>query len=152
LYPHLKITGELFPRVLATRRFENDGAEYFGGFVSKTAVRILIGFLNRKFRLRSCSIEIDGNFNVPCTEYYKGRCLAPCVKSLCGRPQYLEVVELVRLFLSNKREQLLRGLYSKMDAASKDLDFESAANWRDLIASIERFWENSRFQVWLDDA
>src|SRR5262249_47912858 len=33
-----------------------------------------------------------------------------------------------------------------------DLDFESAANWRDLIASIERFWENSRFQVWLDDA
>jgi len=152
LYPHLKITDEAFPRVLATRRFENDGAEYFGGFVPKTSVRILIGFLNRKFRLRSCDIEIDGNFNVPCTQYFKRRCLAPCVRSLCDRDRYLEMLQIVRLFLSDRREQLLSTLYETMDGASNDLDFETAADWRDLIESIERFWENARFQVWLNDA
>src|SRR6185369_10702036 len=144
LYPHLKITNELFPRVLATRRFENDNAEYFGGFVPKTSVRILIGFLNRKFRLRSCDIDIDGNFNVPCTQYYKGRCLAPCVRSLCDHERYLEMVRIVRWLLSNDREQLLSMLYEKMDNASNELDFEEAAGWRDLIESIERYWENPR--------
>ena len=152
LYLHLKITNELFPRVLATRRFENDNAEYFGGFVPKTSVRILIGFLNRKFRLRSCDIEIDGNFSVPCTQYYKGRCLAPCVRSLCEHDQYLDAVDLVRLFLANKREELLAKLYGRMDEASDALDFETAASWRDLIESIEKFWENPRLPVWLNDA
>ena len=49
-YLHMKMTHERFPRLLATRRIEEDeDAEYFGAFLTKTAVRILINFLNRTF-------------------------------------------------------------------------------------------------------
>jgi excinuclease ABC subunit C len=74
------------------------------------------------------------------------------VQSLCEGERYLEMVQIVRLFLSNDREQLLSMLYEKMDNASNELNFEAAADWRDLIESIERYWENQRLPVWLDDA
>src|SRR4051794_11325569 len=97
LYPHFKITAEAFPRVLATRVVENDGAEYFGPFLPKTSVRILMDFINRKFRLRTCDLDIDGSFPVPCTMYYRKRCMAPCSASICDASTYAERVELVRL-------------------------------------------------------
>ena len=107
-YPHIKITNEEFHRALATRRIETDGDEYFGAFLPKTAVRILIDFLNRTFRLRSCDIRIDGTFPVPCTQYFRRRCVAPCVADICPREKYLQIVELARSFLANDREEFVR--------------------------------------------
>ena len=92
VHPHIKLTNEDFPRPLATRILRDDGDEYFGAFLSRTNVRILIDFLNRTFRLRSCAIEIDGSFPVPCTQSYAKRCVAPCVASLCARERYLELM------------------------------------------------------------
>ena len=152
LYPHLKITNETFPRVLGTRRDEEDGAEYFGAFLTKTSVRILIDFLNRKFRLRSCDIQIDGSFPVPCTQFYSKRCLGPCVSSICSRDEYLEQVNLVRLFLANQRGLLTRAINARMSRLAEDFEFEAAAEWRDLLLSLEKWWGNSRLNVWLDDA
>ncbi len=152
LYPHLKITAEEFPRLLATRRDEGDGAEYFGAFLTKTAVRILIDFLNRKFRLRSCDIDIDGSFPVPCTQYYLKRCLAPCVASICSRDEYAAQVQLVRLFLANQRGLLMREINGRINRLAEALEFEAAAEWRDLLVSLEKIWSNRRLNVWLDDA
>lgn len=84
LYPHIKLTRERFPRVLGTRLPDDAEAEYFGAFLNRTNARMLIDFLVRTFRLRSCQIKIDGGFNYPCTEYYRRRCLAPCAADLCG--------------------------------------------------------------------
>ncbi len=152
LYPHLKITAEEFPRILATRRVEDDGAEYFGAFLTKTGVRIVIDFLNRKFRLRSCDIPIDGSFAVPCTQYYQKRCLGPCVSAICSRDEYLGRVQLVKHFLSNDRAALTSAIIERIGQLAEDLDFEGAAEWRDLMQSVEKFWGNPRLNIWLDDA
>jgi excinuclease ABC subunit C len=152
VYPHFKITNEDFPRALATRILKQDGDEYFGAFLNRTNVRVLIDFLNRTFRLRSCTIAIDGSFPVPCTQYFSKRCIAPCVASLCDRESYLEMVDLVRHFLRNDRELFLVAISRKIDRTSEDLDFESAAFFRDLLQSVQTFWSNGRYQVWLDDA
>ena len=151
LYPHLKITAEPFPRVLATRRFEDDGAEYYGAFLTKTAVRIMLGFLNKTFRLRTCDIEIDGTFPVPCTQFYLNRCLGPCVKNLCDRESYLQMVSLARLFLADQRRLLTAEINLRIRRHSEDLEFEAAASWRDMLLSIEDYWNNTRLNVWLDD-
>lgn len=152
LYPHLKITAEKYPRVLATRRIEDDEAEYYGAFLTKTSVRLLIDFLNRTFRLRSCDIPIDGSFPVPCTQFYRRRCIAPCVESLCDPETYLSMVELVRLFLANRRKTLIDELNSRIEKAAEDLDFETAASFRDILNAVEEYWQNTRYQVWLEDA
>lgn len=152
LYPHIKLTHEEFPRLLATRRFEDDGSEYFGAFLSKTSVRILIDFLNKTFRLRSCEIDIDGNFPIPCTQFYRKRCLAPCVESICDKEKYYEMVSFARFFLANERERLTYKLTQMITNAADELDFENAATWRDILIGVEEFWSNPRWQVWLDDA
>ena len=61
------------------------------------------------------------------------------------------MVSLVRLFLSDRRAELLQAAYSRIDTLSDELDFEAAAIWRDLVESIQLFWENKRFNVWLSD-
>jgi excinuclease ABC subunit C len=152
LYPHIKLTRERFPRVLITRLIKDDDAEYFGAFLNRTNARILIDFVNRVFRLRSCEIPIDGGFNYPCTMYYKRRCVAPCVADLCTEKEYAEIVDLVRLFLADERECFLSTLAAKMDAASDALDFETAAKWRDMQTAAKEYWNNARTLPWLDGA
>lgn len=153
LYPHIKLTAERFPRLLSTRIVDpTDLAQYFGPFLTRSAARILIDFLNRTFRLRSCTIPVDGSFEVPCTQYYAKRCLAPCVAAICGRETYVEMAELATLFLSNERERFESRVFGYIDEASKLLDFERAADFRDILESVREFWATKRRDVWLDDA
>ena len=151
LYPHLKLTSERFPRVLATRLIDDDGSEYYGAFLNRTSARILLNFVNKTFRLRSCEIPIDGSFNYPCTMYYKRRCIAPCVAELCDEEQYAEAVRIVRIFLRNDRETLRELLRLEIDAAAAALDFEAASKLRDLLTEIEDYWENTRIAPWMEN-
>ena len=150
-YPHLKITRELFPRVLATRRIEDDNAEYHGAFLTKTAVRIMIDLINRVFKLRLCDLDIDGSWPAPCTQYYRRRCFAPCVAKLCGPEEYRQMVELARSFIANDRKKFTSSVRQIIDRYSEDLDFEKAAYFRDILLDIEKFWNQPRTDVWLDD-
>ena len=151
-YPHIKITNEEFPRALATRRIVNDGDEYFGAFLPKTAARMLIDFLNRTFRLRSCDIPIDGDFPIPCTQYFRRRCVAPCVSGICTKEEYLEIVNLSRLFLAKERERMVSAITSIIDRRSADHDFENAARYRDMMLAADKFWNEPRKNVWLKDS
>jgi len=152
LYPHFKLTRERFPRLLVTRKIADDGAEYFGAFLPETSVRFLIDFLNKTFRLRTCEIEIDGTFNVPCTQFYRKRCAAPCVANLCGEAEYTEKVELVRLFLERKTAELERIYLQKIEVLSIDFEFERAAEIRDEWLEIERILQAKDWNFWLSDA
>lgn len=155
LYPHLKITSEKFPRLLVTRKIETgdtEKAEYFGAFLPETGVRFFINFLNKHFKLRTCTIEIDGKFDVPCPQFYAKRCLAPCVRNLCDEKEYSEAVELLRLFLERRKDILSEKILEKIDEFSEDFDFESAAEWRDKLNAIENFWKKNEWILWLDDA
>ena len=152
LHPHLKLTNDPFPRLLSTRVVEDDGSEYFGPFLNRSAARILIDHLNTTFKLRTCTIPIDGSFPVPCTQYYSRRCVGPCVESLCERDEYLGIVRLARLFLQNERREFELSVLALIDAASERLEFERAAFFRDILTKCRDFWADPRTQVWLDDA
>lgn len=150
LYPHIKLTRERFPRALATRLIADDHAEYFGAFLNRSNARLLLDLLTRTFRLRGCEFDLDGSFDVPCTQYYRRRCLAPCVESLCTEEEYAEAVGFVRLFLANERGLFTQSLASKIDAAADQLDFERAAALRDIFTAVEAYWADTRRSVWLD--
>ncbi|MEO6588459.1 MAG: hypothetical protein ABIP06_03935 [Pyrinomonadaceae bacterium] len=152
LYPYLKITDEKFPRLLVTKKIENDDAEYYGAFLPETGVRFFINFLNKLFKLRTCTIELDGNFDVPCPQFYAKRCLAPCVENICGETEYSESVELLRLFLKRQNGILQEKFLDKIEKLSEDLDFETALLWRDKLTAIEKFWEKNEWILWLDEA
>ncbi len=95
LFPFFKITREEYPRLLITRKIQSDNAEYFGAFLPETKSRFLLDFLIKTFRLRGCSLEINGDFPVPCTQFYEKKCVAPCVESLCNKTAYDQRVKLL---------------------------------------------------------
>jgi len=151
-FPHLKITNEKFPRLLVTRKIENDGANYFGAFLPETSIRLLLDFLNRIFRLRSCEIKVDGDFSFPCTQFYEKRCVAPCVESLCNVENYTEIVRLIKLFLANKRDDFEKLIIQKIEFASEMLDFETAGDWRNVLINVKNLWSAKDWNFWLEDA
>ncbi len=152
LYPHFKLTNEKFPRLLVTRKITNDDSEYFGPFLPKTGARILLGFANKLFKLRSCEIDIEKGLPIPCTMFYRKRCLAPCVENICDEAEYTEAVDLLRLFLRDDRILLKAILTKKIEAYSENFDFEQAADWRDVLLEIGKVWEGKRSQYWLEKA
>ncbi|MDA2927185.1 excinuclease ABC subunit UvrC [Acidobacteria bacterium AH-259-G07] len=134
---HIKLTvNEPYPRVLLTRRVLNDGALYFGPFLPASLARNTIKIINRHFLLRTCHLDIDGNLDRRCLEYYINRCLGPCVLGLCTQEQYTQAVKHVALFLEGKNEELIRNLTQNMLEASERQHYEAAALYRDRIQMV----------------
>ena len=152
LFPFFKITREKYPRLLITRKIQNDNAEYFGAFLPETKTRSLLDFLVKTFRLRSCAIEIDGNFPVPCTQFYEKKCVAPCVAGLCDQATYGQRVNLLRLFLANDSDNFESVVGQKIKLAADDLDFESAARYRDFFQSVRTVWNTKEMNLRLEGA
>jgi excinuclease ABC subunit C len=144
-YPHLKLTiNEPFPKVVITRRIQNDGALYFGPFLPASLARKTIDVINRTFQLRTCDIEIDGKAPRPCLEYHIKRCLGPCVKGLCTPQEYQEAVKDVRLLLEGRNKELADTLADRMTQASTDLRYEMAAKYRDLRKTVIKLSEQQK--------
>jgi excinuclease ABC subunit C len=144
-YPHLKLTiNEPFPKVVITRRIQNDGALYFGPFLPASLARKTIDLINRTFQLRTCDIEIDGKAPRPCLEYHIKRCLGPCVKGLCTLEQYQEAVRDVRLLLEGRNKELADNLEERMALASENLRYEVAAKYRDLRKTVIKLSEQQK--------
>lgn len=135
-YPHIKITKENFPRVVITRKVLRDGASYFGPFLPASLARKTIDLVNRAFQLRTCEIEIDGKLPRPCLEYHLKRCLAPCVKDLCKPDEYDQAVRDVKLVLDGKNKELAGELEARMWHFSEQDNYELAAKYRDLRATV----------------
>lgn len=149
-YPFLKITlNEKFPRLLITRRPENkiENQTIYGAFLPTGMVRRMLDLLQRTFRLHPCELDIQGDFEAPCPEYYLRRCLAPCVETICNRETYLESVEIVHLILSNQGELALKKIDRKIERLADDLHFELAAEWHDARRTIGEVLKNAKWQI-----
>lgn len=152
LYPHLKITHETYPRLLATRKILDKKDEYFGAFLPVTSLRVWLYHLNKTFGLRSCDLALDGNFPQPCALYFTKKCVAPCVKALCSLDEYLEHVEALRLFLGDDRSAYENLIVGKIEAFAENLEFEKAAHWRDIWERSQMLAGNKRFDIRVDRA
>jgi excinuclease ABC subunit C len=141
-YPYIKVTvQEPFPRVIVTRRLVNDGARYFGPYSDVGAMRRALNVVNRIFTVRSC------NYDMPrvmperaCLDYHIGRCKAPCILAQT-QEDYRAMIDEVLLFLDGRADEVTRRVRERMDAAAGALDFERAAELRDVLHHLDRMEE-----------
>jgi excinuclease ABC subunit C len=137
-YPYLQMTtSEAFPRVQVARRVERNGDFFAGPFLPASLGRKTINLTHRLFGLRSCNEVITGQRGRPCLEYDIGRCLAPCVVSICTQEEYGRAVTDTRLFLEGRNDELLSDLGARMLEAAANERFEQAAQLRDAMKTIE---------------
>lgn len=137
-YPHIKITGETYPRVLVVRRIIDDGAKYFGPYTNVRAMRQTLKFLRKVFPVRSCNLVIPSKrrYRV-CLDYFIGRCPGCCEPDKTSPQEYAEIIEGVVLFLSGRSEEVVEKLTARMKKLSEGEEFEKAANVRDQITAIK---------------
>ena len=142
-YPYLKITNEAFPRLVLTRSVKPDGGRYFGPYASAGAVRDTLRLLRRVFPMRSCSPHKFRTVLRPCLEYHIHRCPAPCV-GLIEQGAYAQLVDGVRQFLEGRSDDVRRRLAAQMTEAAGAMEFERAAELRDLLRAVERLSERQQ--------
>lgn len=140
-YPMIFLSGDAHPRLAVHRGAKHAKGEYFGPFPNGNAVRETLILLQKLFPVRQCENSVYRNRSRPCLQYQIGRCLGPCVSGLVSEEDYQQQVDYVRLFLSGKDQQVLNQLISRMEAASRDLNFEVAARIRDQIQAVRRVTE-----------
>lgn len=139
MYPLLKVTvNEPWPRVQLVRRRHEDDSRYFGPYTDVGALRRVLRFLRKTFKLRSCKPKLPGPEDQRhCLYYHLGECLAPCIKEV-SPTEYQDAVKQVCLLLDGRADELVKRLRSKMFYMSRHKKYEKAAKIRDLIFDLER--------------
>jgi excinuclease ABC subunit C len=137
-YPYLQLTtGEAFPRVLIARSVEKDDHYYAGPFMPAKLGRKTMALTHQLFGMRSCNEVITGERARPCLEYDIGRCIAPCVREICGEDTYAVAVQDTKLFLEGRNDELIAHLRQRMTEAAAAERYEQAAQLRDALRTIE---------------
>ena len=138
-YPYIKVTvQEPFPRLLVTRRLENDGSRYFGPFTDVGAMRHALRVVKRVFTVRSCSYDMPREMpERACLDYHIGRCKAPCILAQ-SEESYRQMMDEVVMFLEGRTRELTNRIQERMQEAAARLDFEGAAELRDVLVQLER--------------
>ena len=129
-----------FPRFVFHRGARRAAERYFGPYSSAGAVRQTIALIHKLFRVRQCTDAFFRNRSRPCLQYQIDRCSGPCV-GLVDRANYAEDVRHATMFLEGRSEAMIDELVERMEAASRRLDFELAARYRDQISGLRRVQE-----------
>ena len=130
-YPFIKITNETYPRLIITRQVKKDGGLYFGPYPDVGAANEIKRLLDRLFPFRKCT-------NPPekvCFYYHLGQCKAHTICQVDSQ-YFKELAQEVAAFLKGQDDQIIEDLRGKMAGAAQNMEFEKAAEYRDLIQSI----------------
>jgi excinuclease ABC subunit C len=139
-FPYIQIRiREEFPRVEVTRK-PRRGAKLFGPFTSSKSMREALGVLQKLFKFRTCSLDIDSKENRwrwfrPCLLASIRQCTAPCNLRVT-KAEYREQIKKLILVLNGKSSRLIRRMETQMKEASAAMQFERAAKIRDEITAI----------------
>ena len=141
-FPYLQITThEDFPRVEFTRTPRQKGVKLYGPFTSAGSLRGAIVVLQRIFKFRTCTLDIDADDEQwrwfrPCLLASIDQCTAPCNLRI-SKEEYRKDINRLKTFLDGGKKQLLAEMRKEMLEASKSLEFERAARLRDEIRLLE---------------
>lgn len=138
-YPFIKITNEIFPRLLITRQIKKNDGLYFGPYPDSYTANEVKKLLDRIFPFKKCTNPV----NKVCFYYHLGQCNA---HTIChtDKAYWDGLVEDVKLFLNGKDDKIVDNLKEKMTVAAENMEFERAAEFRDLISGIAKLRTKQR--------
>ena len=145
-YPYIKVTlGEKFPRVLFSRQMKKDRSVYFGPYTSAGAVKDTIDLIHKLYQIRTCNRNLPRDIGKEraCLNYHIHQCQAPC-QGFVSEEEYRGQIDGALGFLNGRYQPVLEMLQTKMEAASEDMDFEKAIEYRDLLASVKQIAQRQK--------
>ena len=137
-YPYIRIDTQAdYPRVELARKSAKDGAKYFGPYMSATVVRETLDVVRQAFPVRTCTRVIRPDRPTrPCVHYEIGQCLGLCANKTTPEA-YRAVIDQVITFLEGDDGPIISELTARMKDASRSMNFERAALYRDRLKAVE---------------
>ena len=144
-YPYLLLTSEHeHPGIYFHRGAKRKKGDYFGPFPDSSAVKDSLRLMQKLFPIRQCEDTVYAHRSRPRLMAQIGKCLAPCVPmSKEQEQQYHEQVDLIRLFLQGRNQELLSAIVQKMEEHASKMEFEQAAALRDQLTTLRRVQESN---------
>lgn len=141
-YPYIRVDlRQDFPRIELARRQERDGARYFGPYRGATVVREVMDVLHMIYPLRTCAYAIHPDKpRRPCVHHQIGQCMAPCAGNVTPEA-YRAVLDKALEFLNGRYKPVLETLKERMAQCAREMNYESAAVYRDRIRAVEALIE-----------
>ncbi|MBH1942554.1 excinuclease ABC subunit UvrC [Mobilitalea sibirica] len=139
-YPYIRVTvNEPYPRVFFSREMKKDKAKYFGPYTSAGAVKDILDLLRKVYKIRTCSRNLPKDIGKerPCLYYHMGQCDAPC-QGYISKEDYRRNIDGVMEFLNGNYAPVVKMLESRMQEAAENLEFEKAAELRDLLSRVKQ--------------
>ncbi len=139
-YPFIKATvGEDYPRLIFSRHCKRDKSKYFGPYTSAGAAKDTLELIRKIYQIRTCNrvLPRDTGKERPCLNYHIKQCQAPC-QGYISKEEYQTNFKMALKILEGDYSQVLEYLQKKMMEASEALEFEEAAQYRDLIESVKK--------------
>ncbi|MGE4444014.1 MAG: excinuclease ABC subunit UvrC [Candidatus Altimarinota bacterium] len=151
-HTYIKITDEMFPKIIKTRIKTKSGV-YFGPYISTTYVNNIIKTTKKIFGHRSCNIvfeeqngipkiKVNNGSKIPCIDYYIGRCAGPCLLQKENMDDYNHSINNIQDFLNGNLEEVIQSLKEKMKQYAQKLEFEKASELKEDILSVESLKQN----------
>ncbi|MCD8119169.1 MAG: excinuclease ABC subunit UvrC [Lachnospiraceae bacterium] len=145
-YPFIRVTvEEAYPRVLLTRHRVKDKSRYFGPYPSVGAVKETLDILQKVYHIRTCNRNLpkDNGKQRPCLNYQMKLCSGPC-QGYISSEDYRKQIDKIVSFLEGNDLSLENTLKQKMTEAAEELEFERAAEYRDMLASVRAVREKQK--------
>lgn len=145
-YPYIRITvHDDYPKIMMVRRRAADSAKYFGPYSSAKAVYSILMTIRKTFKIAACKKEFPRDIGKgrPCIYSQIGQCCAPCSGKVSPE-EYQEIFKHIVELLRGDFGHVKKSMEEKMFAASEEMRFEAAAQWRDRISHLDALWQKQK--------
>ena len=149
-FPYIMITNEPYPKVEIIRKknLYKDGNVYFGPYTDVNYLREILKVLHKIFPIRTCSYYIDEKSirdkkHKICLDYHIGKCQGPC-EGLVDKKKYKDMIDSIIEFLRGKNSTIKNKIEFMMNKASKKMNYEHAAKFRDQLIALESFYKKQK--------
>src|ERR1700732_2111351 len=126
------------PRFQLSRLKKDDGCRYFGPFAHAGALRSTLKWMKKRFGIRSCRTPEPGEADYRrCMDHIIKNCSAPCIRRVTLEEYKVRVLEACE-FLEGQSQEMLKQLEEQMKRAAENLEFEKAAEMRNMLDDLRR--------------
>jgi excinuclease ABC subunit C len=122
---------EEWPRFRLARFKKDDGSRYFGPYAHAGALRQTLNFMRKKFGVLTFGRGAPTERELKSSTYQ-----VPVRLSEISAEQYRERVEQACEFLEGKSREMIAALEEQMRKAAEKMDFEKAAELRNMVADL----------------
>jgi excinuclease ABC subunit C len=141
-YPYIKVDIKSdYPNVFITRKFQNDGAKYFGPYANSGSAKEMLDFIKGRFQIRQCK-NFKSNQRA-CLNYHIKKCLAPCMGYI-SKEEYRKQIDQIIMLLEGKTKDIIKQLDEEILELAEKQEYEKAAILTDKKIAIERISEKQK--------